>query len=38
MLGDKHGVLGLGEIESSRFALSRIPGKTLLVSTEQPSS
>ena len=38
MLGDKHGVLGLGEIESSPFALSRIPGKTLLVSTEQPSS
>ena len=37
MLGDKHGVLGLGEIESSPFALSRIPGKTLLVSTEQPS-
>jgi putative DNA primase/helicase len=38
MLGSKHGVLGLGEIESSPFALSRIPGKTLLVSTEQPSS
>ena len=38
MLGDKHGVLGLGEIESSPFALSRILGKTLLVSTEQPSS
>src|SRR5829696_2799498 len=38
MLGNKHGVLGLGEIESSPFALSRILGKTLLVSTEQPSS
>lgn len=38
MLGDKYGVLGLGEIEMSRFALGRIPGKTLLVSTEQPAS
>jgi len=38
MLGLKSGVLGLGEIESSSFALSRIPGKTLLVSTEQPAS
>jgi putative DNA primase/helicase len=38
MLGPKHGILGLGEIEMSRFALARIPGKTLLTSTEQPSS
>lgn len=38
MLGSKYGVLGLGEIEASRFALGRIPGKTLLVSTEQPAS
>lgn len=38
MLGARHGILGLGEIESSPFALSRIPGKTLLTSTEQPSS
>lgn len=38
MLGEKSGVLGLGEIEMSRFALGRIPGKTLLVSTEQPAS
>lgn len=38
MLGPKHGILGLGEIEMSRFALGRIPGKTLLTSTEQPSS
>lgn len=38
MLGQKYGVLGLGEIEMSRFALGRIPGKTLLVSTEQPAS
>jgi putative DNA primase/helicase len=38
MLGPKHGILGLGEIEMSRFALGRIPGKTLLTSTEQPAS
>lgn len=38
MLGEKHGVLGLAEISNSAFALDRIPGKTLLVSTEQPSS
>lgn len=38
MLGPRHGVLGLAEIESSTFALAKIPGKTLLTSTEQPSS
>lgn len=38
MLGPRHGILGLAEIESSTFALSKIPGKTLLTSTEQPAS
>lgn len=38
MLGEKCDVLGLGEIESSPFALARIPGKTLLTSTEQPAA
>lgn len=38
MLGARHGILGLAEIEASRFALAKIPGKTLLTSTEQPSS
>jgi len=37
MLGKKAGVLGLGEIERSAFALAGLPGKTLVVSTEQPS-
>lgn len=36
MLGEKAGKLGLGEIVRSRFAMARVPGKTLLVSTEQP--
>lgn len=38
MLGERHDTLGLAEIEASRFALARIPGKTLLSSTEQPAS
>lgn len=38
MLGPRHGILGLAEIESSPFALAKIPGKTLLTSTEQPAS
>lgn len=38
MLGERHGILGLAEIESSAFALAKIPGKTLLTSTEQPAS
>jgi putative DNA primase/helicase len=37
MLGERVGLLGLREIERSSFALSGIIGKTLLVSTEQPS-
>lgn len=36
MLGDKIGYLGLAEIERSQFALSNLPGKTLVVATEQP--
>lgn len=38
MLGPRSGILGLAEIESSPFALAKIPGKTLLTSTEQPAS
>lgn len=38
MLGSRSGVLGLGEIERSRFALTNLEGKTLMISTEQPSS
>jgi putative DNA primase/helicase len=38
MLGDKAGILGLADVERSRFALSDLPDKTLLVSTEQPST
>ena len=38
MLGERSGILGLAEIESSPFALAKIPGKTLLTSTEQPAS
>ncbi|MDP9476639.1 MAG: phage/plasmid primase, P4 family, partial [Actinomycetota bacterium] len=37
MLGERAGVLGLGEIERSQFALADVPGKTLLMATEQPS-
>lgn len=37
MLGARAGILGLADIERSRFALSNIPGKTLLISTEQPA-
>ena len=36
-LGDRSGLLGLAEIERSRFSLSMLPGKTLLVATEQPT-
>lgn len=36
MLGPKAGVLGLADIERSRFALADLPGKTLALSTEQP--
>lgn len=38
MLGHRAGLLGLGEIRRSRFALCNIPGKTLLFATEQPTS
>lgn len=37
MLGEKACVVGLTNIERSRFALAIIIGKTLMVSTEQPS-
>ena len=37
MLGDKAGTLGLQEISTSQFALSGVPGKTLLTATEQPA-
>ena len=37
MLGPRCGVLGLADIERSNFALSDIPGRTLLISTEQPA-
>ena len=38
MLGDRSISLGPRDIENSRFALSQLNGKTLMVSTEQPSS
>ena len=38
MLGTRAGNLGLAEIERSRFAFSELPGKTLVVSTENPDS
>jgi len=37
MLGARAGLLGLADIEKSRFALSQLPGKTLVVNTEQPA-
>lgn len=36
MLGSRCGLLGLADIERNTFALSNVPGKTLLISTEQP--
>lgn len=38
MLGHRVGLLGLAEIERSRFTLADLPGKTLVVASEQPSS
>lgn len=38
MLGTRCGILGLADIERSRFGFSQLPGKTLVVSTEQPDS
>lgn len=37
MLGARCCTLGLADIERSQFALSQLPGKTLAISTEQPS-
>jgi len=37
MLGARVGILGLGEIERSQFALTNLVGKTLIISTEQPA-
>lgn len=37
MLGHRATVLGLADIENSRFGLTSLPGKTLAISTEQPS-
>jgi len=36
MMGDLCGKLGLADIEMSRFALNSLPGKRLMISTEQP--
>jgi P4 family phage/plasmid primase-like protien len=38
MLGHRSGILGLGDLERSRFTLADLPGKTLVVASEQPSS
>jgi putative DNA primase/helicase len=35
-LGVRAGVLGLAEIQKSRFALAKLEGKTLVTATEQP--
>ena len=37
MLGERAGLLGLADIERSRFALTNLPGKTLVTATEQPA-
>jgi putative DNA primase/helicase len=37
MLGELVGVLGLSQLQGSRFALANVPGKTLLTCTENPS-
>ena len=34
----RHGILGLAQIERSRFALANLPGKTLVTSFEQPET
>jgi putative DNA primase/helicase len=36
MLGDRAGLLGLADVERNRFSLAILPGKTLMISTEQP--
>jgi putative DNA primase/helicase len=38
MLGHRAGILGLADLERSRFTLAGLPGKTLVVASEQPSS
>jgi putative DNA primase/helicase len=38
MLGHRAGILGLAGLEKSRFTLADLPGKTLVVASEQPSS
>jgi len=38
MLGTRAGLLGLKDLEKSRFSMTDLPDKTLLVSTEQPST
>lgn len=37
MLGPRAGLLGLADIVRSSFALTNLPGKTLMVSAEQPA-
>ncbi len=37
MLGKRAGLLGLADVQRSRFALADLPGKTLVVAAEQPS-
>ena len=37
MLGPRGGVLSLSDVERSSFALTNVPGKTLVTATEQPS-
>ena len=36
-LGPRAGLLGLADIQRSQFALADLPGKTLVVATEQPA-
>lgn len=36
MLGTRAGILGIADLERSRFALTNLIGKTLVISTEQP--
>jgi putative DNA primase/helicase len=38
MLGHRAGILGLADLERSRFTLADLPGKTLVMASEQPSS
>ncbi len=37
MLGERAGLVGLADIERSRFGLDNVAGKTLLYATEQPA-